>query len=76
MVAAHLARQQFLTGRLALGIELADALLFLVGNAGPHGAGGHEDSGEMAKAQRAHQQPRHDLVANAQQRDAIVHGMA
>ena len=38
MITAHLAREQFLASHLALGIELAGALLFLVRDAGTHGS--------------------------------------
>ena len=76
VIAAHLACQQFLASDLAFGIELAGTLLFLIGDTGAHGAGGHEDRRQMPEAQRAHQQAGHDLVANAQKRDTVIHGMA
>src|SRR3546814_20549813 len=43
MIAAHLAGEQFLAPDLALGIELADALLFLVGAAAGHWPRWHEN---------------------------------
>ncbi len=76
MVAAHFAGKQFLARRLALGIKLAHALLFLVRDTRPHRARGHENCRQVAKAQRAHQQAGDDLVADAEQRDPIVHRMA
>src|SRR3546814_5449579 len=52
---------------LALGIELADALRFLVGDAAWHRPRRHENHRKMAEAQRPDHQPRHDLVANAEE---------
>ena len=76
MIAAHFARQQFIAGGLALCVELAGALLFLVGNACAHRSRGHEDRWQVPETQRPHEEPRNDLVADAQQRHAIVHRVA
>src|SRR3546814_829295 len=59
--------EQIVAARLALGIELAHADLFLVGKAGGHRSRGNEDRRQMAEAQRADQQAGDDLVADAQQ---------
>src|SRR3546814_8008642 len=40
-----------------------------------HGAGWNEYHRQMAKAQRSDHQPRHDLVANAEAGDTVVHRM-
>ncbi|CAM3022640.1 hypothetical protein KOXY103107_12675 [Komagataeibacter xylinus] len=67
---------EFVLAHLALGIKLADALLLAIGQARGHGAGGNEDGGQVAKAQRAHEQAGHDLVAYAQHGNAFIHAMA
>ena len=61
---------------LPSAIELADALLFLVGEARRHRPAGDQQRRQMAEAQRADQQPGHDLVADAEQRDAVEHAVA
>ena len=76
MIAGAFGLQQFVAADFSFGIQLTDADLFLVGEAGWHRPGGNEDGGQMAKAQRPHQQPRHDLVADTEQRDALEHRMA
>ncbi len=76
VIARALALEQLGPARLAFGIELADLLLFLVGDPGGHRPAGHEHRRQMAKAQRADQQAGHDLVANAQQQRPVIHRMA
>ena len=65
MVAGAFAFEQLVTPDFAFGIELANALLFLVGEARRHLACGHEDGRQVAKAQASDEQARHDLVADA-----------
>ena len=76
MIGAALGLQQLVLADLALGIELADALLLLVGKPRRHRPAGHQQHRQMAEAKRADQQPRHDLVANAEQRRGVEHAVA
>ncbi len=76
MIARAFRLEQLLVPDFALGKQLADADLFLVGEARRHRSGGHEDRRQMAEAQRADQQAGDDLVANAEQQRAFEHVMA
>jgi len=76
MIAAHFAREQLVAPDLALGIELAHALLFLVGDAAGHWPRWHKHRWQVAEAQRADHQTRHDLVANAKAGHTVIHRMA
>ena len=76
MIARRLGLEQFVAARLALGIKLANALLFLVREPRGHRPGRDQDLRQMAKAQRADKQARNDLVANAEQQRAFEHRMA
>ena len=76
VIAGALALQQVGPRCLAFGVKLADLLLVLVGQAGRHRPAGHEDRRQVAKAQRADELARHDLVADAQDRHAIEHRVA
>ena len=58
--------QQIGARRLALGVELADLRLLVVGEPGGHRSRGQEHRRQMAERQRADQEARHDLVANAE----------
>jgi hypothetical protein len=75
VIALALGLQQLGLADLAFGVELADALLFLVGKARRHRPAGHQDGGQMAEAEPADQQAGHDLVADAEHRDAFEHGV-
>jgi hypothetical protein len=55
------------------GVALAHLGLLLVGDAGRHRPGRHEDHRQVAEAQRADQQARHDLVAHAQAQRRVEH---
>ena len=76
VIARGLSLQQLLAARLALGIELADARLLLVGEARRHRAARDEDRRQMAEAKRADQHARHDLIANPEQQRALEHRVA
>ena len=76
VVGFGLGLEQFGAADLALRIELADAALFVVGHAGGHRAGGHEDGRQVAEGQRADEQARHDLVADAEKDRGIEHVVA
>ena len=58
---------------LALGIELADLGLLVIGQAGGHRPGRNEHRRQMAEGQRRDHQPRHDLVADAEIDGGIEH---
>jgi hypothetical protein len=58
---------------LAFRIELANARLFSVRQAGAHGAGRQKERRQMAKAQRADQLARHDLVTGAKADRGVEH---
>ncbi|RMS54700.1 hypothetical protein ALP65_04670 [Pseudomonas aeruginosa] len=73
MVGGHFRGQQLFASGLALGEQLAHRGLFLVGDAGRHRPGRDEHGGQVAEAQRADQQARHDLVANTQAQRCIEH---
>lgn len=76
VIGGGLALQQFRAADLALGIELPDALLLLVGEPRGHGAGRNQDHRQVAEAERADDEAGHDLVADAQQRRALEHAVA
>ena len=67
--------QQLVAADLAFGIELADALLLLVGEARGHRPGRDQDLRQMPEAQGADEQPRHDLVADAEQGCPVEHAV-
>ena len=58
--------QQLGPRRLALGEQLANLRLFVVGQARGHRPGGQEHGGQVAERERADQQAWHDLVADAE----------
>ena len=65
VIALSFGFEQFVTSNFALGKELANAGLFWVGEARGHGTCWTENCWQPAKAQRADQQARHNLVAYA-----------
>ena len=73
VVGRRLGLEQLLAADLALGVELAHPRLLAVRQAGGHRAGGHEDGGQVAEGQRADEQPRHDLVADAEHHRGVEH---
>ncbi|MCY1368134.1 hypothetical protein D9M69_551000 [compost metagenome] len=73
VVGLHFRFQQLFASRLAFGVLLAHVGFLLVGNARDHRPARHEDHRQMAEAQRAHHQARHDLVADAEQQRAVEH---
>ena len=73
VIGCSLSLKQFFAAHFAFGIQLADALLFLIGKPRGHWPGRNQGGRQMAKAQRADQQPRHNLVTNAEQRHRIKH---
>ncbi|MNS72244.1 hypothetical protein D3C72_1056460 [compost metagenome] len=73
MVGAGFGLEQFLAADLAFGVELADVRLLIVADAGGHWPARHEHRRQVAERQRAHHQPRHDLVADAQVQRRIEH---
>ena len=75
MVGARLRFQQFLAAQLALCVKLADAGFLGVGHAGGHRAARDEHRRQMRKVQRADQQARHDLVADAEVDGGVEHVM-
>src|SRR3546814_19605336 len=76
MIARRLGLEQLVAGRLALGVKLADALLFLVREArGPRSCR-NQYLRQMPEAQCADQQAGDDLVADAEQQRASEHRMA
>ena len=76
VVGSGLGGEQFLLADLAFGVELANALLFLVGEPRGHRPRGDEQGRQMAEAQRADQQPGDDLVADAEHGDGFEHAVA
>ena len=58
--------QQIGPRRLALCEELADLRLFVIGEPGGHGSCRQEQSRQMAERERADQEARHNLVADAE----------
>ncbi len=65
--------QQLGAAGLAFRIGLAHFRFLLVADAAGHRTAGHEHARQMTEAQRADQQARHDLVADAQVQRAIEH---
>ena len=59
-----------------LGERFADRRLVLVRQPRTHRPGRHQHHRQMPETQRAHQQPRHDLVADAEQGRALEHAVA
>ncbi|RZJ07697.1 MAG: hypothetical protein EOO54_23285 [Haliea sp.] len=52
---------------------LADTGFFLVGDAGGHRSGRHENGRQVAEMERADQEARHDLVADTEHQRALEH---
>ena len=75
MVGGAFGFQQLVAPDLAFGIKLANAHLFLVGQARGHRTGRNEDGRKVTEAQRADQKAGHDLVADAEQQRAFEHRM-
>ena len=66
MIGLRLRGQQFGARRLAFRVQLADLRFLVVGEAGRHRPRRQEDRRQMAEGQRADEQARHDLVADAE----------
>jgi len=73
VIAAAFGLEQGVTPHFAFREQLPNPRLLLVGHAGGHRTGGHEDSRKMPERQRTDEQPRDDLVANAKAQRAIEH---
>lgn len=73
VIRGRLGLQQRQTVGLALGVQLAHAHFFLVRQAAAHRAGRHEQRGQVAEGEGGHHQPRHDLVADAEEQRAVEH---
>ena len=73
MVGLAFGGQQGLTSDQPLGRLFAHACLVLVGQTRTHGSGRHEHAGQVSEVKRPDQQPRHDLVAHAQQQGGVEH---
>ena len=73
VVALRFGFEQLLARGLADGVALAHARLLVVGQARGHRPGRHEDRRQVAEAERADQQARHDLVAHAQVQRGVEH---
>lgn len=71
MIGLHLGSEQLVAASLAFGVTLAHRGLVLVGQAGGHRPGRHEQRRQMTEAQRTDQQARHDLVADAEQQRGV-----
>jgi hypothetical protein len=56
-----------------LGVELADPALFLVRQTRGHRTTRDEDDRQVTECQTAHEQARHDLVADAEQQRPVEH---
>ncbi len=65
--------EQLGAAELALGVELADARLLAIRQAGGHRAGRDEHRRHMAEGKRRDQQARHDLVADAEIDRGVEH---
>ena len=76
MIGTALRLEQLVLAGLPFGVELPDALLFLVGKARRHRTSRYQQHRQVAEAKRADQQPRHDLVANSEQGGRIEHAVA
>jgi hypothetical protein len=66
VVAGHLGRHQRVAADLSGGELLADLDFSSFGRPRGHGSGRQEDRGDMPEGRRRDDQPRHDLVADAQ----------
>ena len=73
MVGPALRLEQRVAPNLTLGVQLAHLGFLAVGQAGWHGSAGHEDRRQVAETERRHDQPRHDLVAHAEEQRAVEH---
>ncbi len=71
VIGLHLGSEQLVAASLAFGVTLAHRGLVLVGQAGGHRPGRHEQRRQMTEAQRTDQQARHDLVADAEQQRGV-----
>ena len=76
VVGLGLGLQQRLAAHLALGVQGAHLRFLRVGQARGHRPAGHEDHRQVAEAQGADHQPRHDLVAHAQAQGGVEHVVA
>jgi hypothetical protein len=65
--------QELGPAHLPLGIELTDSRLLIVRQASRHRSARHEDGGEVAEGERRHEQPGHDLVADAEKDRGVEH---
>ena len=75
VIRSGLGRQQFVTADLARGIVFTDTGFLLVAEAGDHRPSRDECHGQMTERQRADQQTRDNLVANAEAQRGIEHVM-
>ena len=73
VVGGGLGVEQLVAADLALGVQLAHLALLRVGQPGGHRARGHEERRQVAEGQRADDQARHDLVADAQHQRGVEH---
>ena len=73
VIGLGLRRQQIGARRLAFGVELADFRFLVVGEAGGHRSGRQEHRRQMAEGERADQEARHDLVADAEIDRGVEH---
>ena len=73
MIGSRFRLQQFVAADLSLRVELADARLLVIGQAGWHRSRRNEDGRDMAEGQRGNRQSRHDLVADAEKDRRIEH---
>ena len=71
MVGSGLDRQQFFAGGLAICVTLAHFRFFGIGHARGHRSGRHEHDRQMAEGGGAHEQARHDFVADAEHQAGI-----
>ena len=69
------ARSNSVAPDLAFGIELPDARFLGVRQAARHRPARHEDHRQMAERERAHEQARHDLVADAERKGRVEHAV-
>ena len=73
VVGGGLGGEQLVAADLAGGVLLAHLALQRVGQPGGHRARGHEQRGQVPERQRADQEARHDLVADAEHERGVEH---
>ena len=73
VIGLGLGGEEVRAARLALGVELADLRFLIVGEARGHGPRRQEHPRQMAEGERADQEPRHDLVADAEIDRSVEH---